>query len=85
MSGNLFLDKERERERERDREREREGGWGRESEKEGENAMLVSTGIKFIRREQKQHRNGEACRARPTCFWSSLINLILKDTNMIFC
>ena len=25
--------------------------------------MLKSFGIKFIRRDQKQHRNGEVCRA----------------------
>ena len=42
--------------------------------------VFVSFDIKFIRRDQKQHRNGEACRASPTCFWSSLINLISKDT-----
>ena len=34
--------------------------------------------IKFITRGQNQRRNGEACRASPTCFWSSLINLISK-------
>ena len=49
-----------------------------------ENTMLVSLDIKFIRRDQKQHRNGEACRASLTCFWSSLINLISKDTDMVF-
>ena len=37
-----------------------------------------------FRRDQKQGRNGEACRASPTCFWSRLINLISKDTNMVF-
>ena len=41
--------------------------------RERENTMLVSFDIKFIRRDQKQRRNGEACRASPTCFWSSLI------------
>ena len=46
--------------------------------------MLVSFDIKFIRQDQKQRRNGEACRASPTCFWSSLINLILKDTFTVF-
>ena len=46
--------------------------------------MFVSFDIKFIRRDQKQHRNGEACRASPTCFWSSLINLISKDTYVVF-
>ena len=45
-----------------------------------ENTMLVSFDIKFIRRHQKQRKNGEACRASPTCFWSSLINLISKHT-----
>ena len=46
--------------------------------------MFVSFDIKFIGRDQKQHRNGEACRASPTCFWSSLINLISKDTYVVF-
>ena len=46
--------------------------------------MLVSFDIKFIRLDQKQRRNGEACRASPTCFWSSLINLISKDTYVVF-
>ena len=43
-----------------------------------ENTMLMSFDIKFIRRDQKQHSNGEACRASLMCFWSSLINLISK-------
>ena len=43
-----------------------------------ENTISVSFNIKFIRRDQKQRRNGEACRASPTCIWSSLINLISK-------
>ena len=34
--------------------------------------------IKVIRRDQKWHRHVEACRASPTCFWPSLINLISK-------
>ena len=38
--------------------------------------------IKFIRRDQTKHRNGEACRASPKFFWSSLINLISKDSYM---
>ena len=46
--------------------------------------MLVSFDIKFIRRDQKQRRNGEACRACPTCCWSSPINLISKDTCFLF-
>ena len=46
--------------------------------------MLVFIDIKFIRRDQKQRRNGEACRASPTCFWSSLINLISKKTLTCF-
>ena len=46
--------------------------------------MLVSFGIRFIRQDQKQRRNGEACRAKPTCFWSSLINLISIDTYVVF-
>ena len=45
--------------------------------------MLVSFDIKFIRRDQKQPRNGEACFAIPMCFWTSLINLISKDTYMV--
>ena len=53
--------------------------------KEIENTMLVSFDIKFIRQDQKQCRNGEACRASPTCFWSSLINLTAKDTYVVFC
>ena len=39
-----------------------------------ENTMLMSFDIKFIRRDQKQHRNGEACCVSPTCFWLSLLN-----------
>ena len=39
-----------------------------------ENTMLVSFDIKFIRRDQKQHKNGEA----------SLINFISKDTYLVF-
>ena len=48
--------------------------------------MLVSFDIKFKRQDQKQRRNGEACRASATGFWSSLImiNLISKDTYRIF-
>ena len=34
---------------------------------------------KFIRKDQKQRRNGEACQASLICFWSSLINLLSKD------
>ena len=41
--------------------------------------MLVSFDIKFIRQDQKQLRNGEACRASLMFFWSSLINLISED------
>ena len=36
--------------------------------------------IRFIRQDQTQRRNGNACRGSPTCFWSSLINLSSKDT-----
>ena len=46
--------------------------------------MLVSFDIKFIRRDQKQIRNGVACLASPKWFWSSLINLISKDTYVLF-
>ena len=46
-----------------------------------ENTILVSFDIKFdIRQGHKQDRNGQACRACLTCFWSSMINLISKDT-----
>ena len=48
-----------------------------------ENTILVSFDIEFIRRYQKQCRHGEACRASPTCFWPSLINLISIGTYMI--
>ena len=44
-----------------------------------ENTMLLSFDTKFIRRDQKQRRNGEACRGCLTCFRSNLINLITKD------
>ena len=44
-----------------------------------ENTMLMSFGNKFIRRDQKQRRNGEACRANPTYFWSSLNSMISND------
>ena len=40
------------------------------------NTIIASFDMKFIRRDQKQRRNGEACQASPTCFWSSLINLL---------
>ena len=33
-----------------------------------ENTTIVSFDIKFIRRNQKQRRNGEARRASPMCF-----------------
>ena len=46
--------------------------------------MLVSFDIKFIKRDQKQRRNGKACGASQTCFWLSLINLISEDTYMFF-
>ena len=49
-----------------------------------ENIMMGSSGIKSIRRDHKQRRNGEACRARPMCFWPSLINFRSKDTIMVF-
>ena len=49
-----------------------------------ENTMLVSYDIKFITQDQKRRRNGEACRASPACFWSSLINLISNDTYAVF-
>ena len=38
----------------------------------------MSFDIQFMSRNQKQRMNGEACRASPTCFWSSLINIYLK-------
>ena len=49
-----------------------------------EKTMLVFFDIDFIRRDQNERRNGEACRASPTCFWSSLINLISKHTYVSF-
>ena len=48
-----------------------------------EDTMLVSSDIKFIRRDSKQSRNGKACRASPTCFCLSMINLISKDTYVV--
>ena len=49
-----------------------------------EYTMIVSFDIRFIRRDQKQRRNGEACRAIPTFFWTSLINFISKGTYVFF-
>ena len=46
--------------------------------------MLVSFDIKFIKQDEKQCRNGEACQCSPTSFWSSLRDLISKDTNVVF-
>ena len=46
--------------------------------------MLLSFDIKFIRRDQNQRKNDEACRTISMCIWSSLINLISKDTVMVF-
>ena len=46
--------------------------------------MSVSFDNKFIRREQKLRRNCDACRASPTCFCLSLINLISNYTYMVF-
>ena len=46
--------------------------------------MLVSFDIKLIRRDQKQRNNGDACWASLTCFWSSLITLLSRDTHMVF-
>ena len=43
--------------------------------------MLMSFDFKFIRQDQKQRRNGEACQAS---FWSGMIDLILKDTEIVF-
>ena len=48
-----------------------------------ENTTYAFFDIKFIRQDQKQHRNGEACRASPVCFWSSLINLISNATYVV--
>ena len=45
--------------------------------------MLVSFDIKFVRRDQKEHRHGEACRISPTCFWSSLIDMVSEDTYVV--
>ena len=49
-----------------------------------ENTMLISFDIKFLRQDQRQYRNGEACHTSPVCFWSSLINFISKYSNMVF-
>ena len=46
--------------------------------------MLVSSDTEFIRQDQKQRMNDEAYRVSSTCFWSSLTNLISKDTYMVF-
>ena len=46
--------------------------------------MLVSFDIKFIWRDQKHCKNGKAFGASWTRFWSSLINLISKNTYMFF-
>ena len=35
-------------------------------------------------RHEAAVRRGETCQAIPTSFWSSLINLISNDTNIIF-
>ena len=40
--------------------------------------MLVYFDIKFIRQDQKQRWNGEACRASQKCFWSTLITRYQK-------
>ena len=45
--------------------------------------MLMSFDMKFIRRNQKWCRNGEACQASPTCLYLSLIILISKDTYVV--
>ena len=47
-----------------------------------ENTILVSFDVKFVKRDQKQRRNGEACRARMSCFWS-LVNLSLNFQKLI--
>ena len=49
-----------------------------------DNTKLMYFEIKFIMRDQKQRRNGEACRTSSACFWSSLINLISKDIDLVF-
>ena len=46
--------------------------------------MVVSFDIMFTRRDQKQYNNGKAYRTSLTSFWSSLINLIPKDTHVVF-
>ena len=43
--------------------------------------MLVSFDTKFVRQDQKMARLAESL--RPTCFWSSLINLISKDPYVV--
>ena len=46
-----------------------------------ENTMLVSFDIKFIRRDQKQRKNGKACRAviESTMLVSFIIKFIRRD------
>ena len=46
------------------------------------NTILLPFDIKIVRQIQKQRKNGEACQASPTYFWSSLINLTPKGTNI---
>ena len=46
--------------------------------------MLVSFGIKLIERDQKQRRDDNASPGSPTCFPSSLLSLISKDTYVTF-
>ena len=46
--------------------------------------MLASFDVKSIGQDKKRRRNGKACRASPTCFRSSLTNLMLKDTKDFF-
>ena len=50
-----------------------------------ENTMVVSFDISLSGETRSQGRNGEACPASPMRSLSSLINLISKDTIMVFC
>ena len=46
--------------------------------------MLVPFDIKFIRQDQKQHRNGEASLAIPTLFLVEPDKLDIKGTYLVF-
>ena len=53
--------------------------------KEMENAVLVSFVISNDQERLEIAQDWQGLRAGLTCFWSSLINVISKDVNMVFC